>query len=67
MERSILVELTEKIQVCRDSKDDQILELAISGKAEFIITGDKDLLVLNPFQAVQIITAEDFLRTIEAI
>ena len=67
IERSILVELTEKIQVCRDSKDDQILELAISGSAKFIITGDQDLLVLNPFRDVQIITPETFLRNIESI
>ncbi len=67
IERSILVKLTEKIQVCRDLKDDQILELAISGSAKFIITGDKDLLVLNPFRDVQIITPEAFLQNIESI
>lgn len=36
-------------------------ELAISGKAECIITGDKDLLVLNPFQEIPIITVQEFL------
>ena len=51
----------EKIDVCRDSKDNMILELAVAGKADFIITGDKDLKVLNPFQQIQIISPADFL------
>jgi uncharacterized protein len=62
VERAILVPVTEQVQVCRDPKDDKILDLALNGQAEYIITGDKDLLVLNPFRDVKIITAEEFLR-----
>ena len=43
-----LVEITERVGVCRDPKDDQILELAVSGNADCIVTGDDDLLTLNP-------------------
>lgn len=47
---------------CRDVKDNKYLELAVNGKAELIITGDKDLLVLNPFQSISIITVEEFIN-----
>jgi putative PIN family toxin of toxin-antitoxin system len=56
-----LVEISETIIVCRDPKDDKLLELAISGKADYLVTGDKDLLVLNPFRGVRIFTPREFL------
>ena len=56
-----LVEITESIRVCRDPKDDQILELAVCGRADWIITGDDDLLVLDPFHGIRIVTPADFL------
>lgn len=65
VDRSILVERIEEVQACRDPKDDKILELAVSGQAEYIISGDKDLLVLNPFQGVKVVTPEELLRTFE--
>jgi len=37
------------------------LELAVSGKADLIMTGDQDLLVLNPFENIEIITVNEFL------
>lgn len=56
-----MVEVRETIVACRDPKDDKLLELAISGNAGFLITGDKDLLVLNPFRGLEIITPREFL------
>jgi putative PIN family toxin of toxin-antitoxin system len=53
---------TEVVTICRDPKDDKILNLALSGQAEYIISGDQDLLVLNPFQGIQIITIDTFLK-----
>ncbi|MEZ2228616.1 MAG: putative toxin-antitoxin system toxin component, PIN family [Microcoleus sp.] len=58
---SELVSITEKIAVCRDEKDNKFLELAVSGNANVIVTGDLDLLVLNPFQAVEILTPDIFI------
>lgn len=58
---SELVSITEKIAVCRDEKDNKFLELAVSGNANVIVTGDLDLLVLNPFQSVGIITPDIFI------
>ncbi|AFZ11706.1 protein of unknown function DUF132 [Crinalium epipsammum PCC 9333] len=65
VDRAILVEITEEVKVCRDPKDDRILELAISGRADYIISGDRDLLVLNPFRGVKVVTAEEFLQTVQ--
>ena len=55
------VEIVQKITACRDRKDDKFLELAVNGKADYIITGDQDLLVLNPFQDIAIISVSDYL------
>ena len=52
------------VNECRDPKDDKILELALSGKADLIISGDKELLVLNPFRAMQIQSVDQFLKSI---
>lgn len=54
------IEIQEKIQACRDVKDDKFLELAVNGNADVIVTGDADLLVLNPFRKIEIITPEMF-------
>jgi uncharacterized protein len=66
IEQAVLVEITENVQECRDPKDDKVLELALNGEAQYIITGDRDLLVLNPFRDVLVITADEFLKTIES-
>jgi putative PIN family toxin of toxin-antitoxin system len=59
-----LVEITETINICRDKRDDKLLELAISGNADFLLTGDEDLLALNPFRNVKILNPQSFLKTI---
>jgi uncharacterized protein len=55
------VEIIVRIKLCRDAKDDKYLELALSGKADCIISNDEDLLVLNPFENIPIITPKEFL------
>ena len=55
------IEITEAIAVCRDPKDNMFLELAVSGHATSILSSDKDLLVLHPFQGIAILTPADFL------
>ena len=52
---------------CRDPKDNQFLELAVNGQADFIVTGDEDLLVLHPFRAIPILTPRDFLHVLEEV
>ena len=56
-----LVEVTKTVIACRDPKDNLVLELALSGDANYIVTGDADLLVLHPFRDIPIVTAQDFL------
>ncbi len=51
-----LVTVVERIAACRDPTDDKFLELAVNGHADIIVTGDLDLLVLNPFRGIPIIT-----------
>jgi uncharacterized protein len=60
VERALFVEPMEEVRACRDAKDDKFLELAVSGRAAYIISGDADLLVLHPFRDIAIMTAEDF-------
>jgi putative PIN family toxin of toxin-antitoxin system len=56
------VEPDETITECRDSKDNKFLELAVCGKADFIISGDEDLLILNPFRNIRILTPSMFIN-----
>ena len=60
--KGYLIEVFIIINACRDSKDDMFLELAVSGNAAFIITGDKDLLVLHPFQNINVISPSEFVN-----
>jgi uncharacterized protein len=54
-------EIAHNVAICRDPKDNVYLELALSGKADCIISGDDDLLILDPFRKCRIITPKDFL------
>ena len=65
VERVLFLEPTEEIRACRDTKDDKFLELAVSGNAAYIISGDADLLVLHPFRDIAIMTAAEFLQATE--
>ena len=47
--------------VCRDPNDDPVLALALSSAAHCLVTGDEDVLILNPFQNIPIITPRQFL------
>lgn len=57
-----MVPITLRIQACRDPKDDKFLELAVNGAANVIVTGDKDLLVLDPFRRIPIIAPARYME-----
>ena len=57
-----LIEITEEVSECRDSKDNKFLELAVCGNADCIISGDKDLLELNPFRGIAVLNPGEFLK-----
>jgi len=56
------VKVIAKVDVCRDPKDNFLLSLSIDGAADFLITGDKDLLELVKFGETSIISITDFLN-----
>ena len=56
------IDVDVQIRACRDSKDDKFLVLAVSGHATHVVTGDSDLLALNPFQGIQVISPQAFLE-----
>ena len=59
-----VVEIVEPVtfeeQICRDPDDDAILGTAVAGNADCIVTGDSDLLVLERFRDVDIISPSEF-------
>jgi len=57
---TISVEITSKVSICRDRKDNFLLALALDSKASHLITGDKDLLVLETFGGTKILTLTEF-------
>ena len=64
IDRGILIEVVDVVKECCDPRDDEILELSLSGKTDLIISGDKDLLVLSPFRSVEILSVEQFLQSV---
>jgi len=59
-EKVELIDVTSHFDDCRDVKDNFLLDLAVSGHANYLVTGDADLLILNPFHSVEIISYQDF-------
>ena len=59
------IQILESITACRDPKDDKFLELAVSGRATHVITGDQDLLSLHPFRGIDLVTPQIFLQSPE--
>ena len=60
-QKTNFVEPTEIIIDCRDPKDNKFLELAVAANADYIITGDLDLLILNPFRTISILKSGEFI------
>jgi len=64
LSEALFIDIKENIRVCRDPEDDKFLELAVNGGAACIISGDEDLLILNPFRNIPIIKPEEFLTSL---
>jgi putative PIN family toxin of toxin-antitoxin system len=56
----LFVEILNQVQLCRDPKDDKFIDLALNGDASHLITGDNDLLVLNPIENTSVINPRTF-------
>lgn len=58
-----LVKPTGRIHILKDDPDNRILECAITGKADVIITGDKEMLKLREYKGIKIISLKEFLES----
>ncbi len=56
-----LINVKSNVKLCRDSKDNFLLNLCIDGDADYLITGDEDLLVLKKVNKTKIITIAHYL------
>ncbi|WP_330203426.1 putative toxin-antitoxin system toxin component, PIN family [Cyanobacterium sp. Dongsha4] len=54
------VPILKRVNLCRDTKDDKFIELALNGNASHLITGDTDLLILHPIQNIPVINPRTF-------
>lgn len=57
-----MVPAIQIVRECRDPKDDKFLEVALNGRADVIVTGDADLLKMNPWRGISIFAPNDYLK-----
>lgn len=53
------------INILKDTEDNRVLEAAVEGNCDYIITGDKELLNLGIFRGIKIVSAKDFLKQVQ--
>ncbi|HEY4695228.1 MAG TPA: putative toxin-antitoxin system toxin component, PIN family [Candidatus Nanoarchaeia archaeon] len=59
---AVVLNPREQIAVLEDQDDNRVLEAAVEGKVDFIVTGDKGLLELKEFRGIKIVTPDEFLK-----
>jgi uncharacterized protein len=59
-----MISIIQRVNACRDPKDDKFLELAINGRAQLILTGDNDLLALHPYRGITIQSPSEYLANL---
>ena len=64
LRRAELIEVEQRVEVCWDPKDGKSLSLALAGGASVIVSGDEDLLVLDPFRGARILRPQEFLAEV---
>ena len=57
-----MIEITSRVEASRDADDDKFIECAIDSRSLYIVSGDKDLLVLERYEDIEIITAAEFCK-----
>jgi len=58
----LVIEVKSTVNICRDLKDNYLLALAKDSNADYLITGDLDLLIIKEFEKTKIVTYQDFYR-----
>ncbi len=61
------IEINNHFDDCRDPKDNFLLDLSVAGTADYLITGDEDLLVLNPYRDIEIVNYKEFTRVLKKV
>lgn len=59
-----LINVKSKIDICRDEKDNFLLNLSVDGKADYLVTGDNDLLILKEIKKTKILTYRELIEQI---
>lgn len=57
-----MVPIVTAVHECRDESDNRILEVAVNGNAALIVSGDQDLLTLNPFRGIPVLKPGDYVQ-----
>lgn len=60
----LLIEIQSRVFICRDAKDNYLLALARDSQADYLISGDGDLLILKNFEGTEILTYQDFIAKV---
>jgi len=60
--RGLRVNIRGTVKVCRDPGDDMFLECAALAKADLLVAGDKDLLILGAYKGTRIVTPSEYMR-----
>ena len=60
-----LVAPTRKVDVCRDPDDNLVIECALAGGTQYIVTGDPDLKVLRRFEETEIVDVRTFVSLVD--
>ncbi|MDR4466880.1 MAG: putative toxin-antitoxin system toxin component, PIN family [Nitrospira sp.] len=55
-----MVPIVTAVHACRDKSDNIILEVAVNGNAALIVSGDQDLLMLNPFRGIPVLKPGEY-------
>jgi putative PIN family toxin of toxin-antitoxin system len=58
----ILIKVTSEIDLCRDIKDNFLLNLAIDSNADYLVTGDQDLLGIKEIEKTEILTIKELIN-----
>jgi len=59
-----MINVSSKVEICRDKNDDFLLNLCIDGKVDYLVTGDKDLLIIKDIENTKILTYNEFLKVV---
>lgn len=64
--RALWVTPDRRVRICRDPDDDMAIEAALAGDADYVVTGDEDLLTLGQFEGILFVPAHAFLSALDA-